>query len=209
MCGFSGLPKLRQLVSPSGSAPTQARFAEHSSTVSTAPRWGSAAPGGPLPSIAPAIGGRAPSASDGYRTVNGSASPDGSSSTAASAASGRRTVREPTIESYCSNAHLREATFDDPISSTRMSAGSEDVSTTGGAGYSGVAGSAGSRTYVGHSSTKAVTGMSPTSEAPSNTRSRRVSVTTPMAVPSTSQRAQTASTASSCAGSTTQSIRSC
>ena len=27
MCGFSGLPKLRQLVSPSGSAPTQARLA--------------------------------------------------------------------------------------------------------------------------------------------------------------------------------------
>ena len=37
-CGFSGLPKLRQLVSPSGSAPTQARLAEHSSTASTAPR---------------------------------------------------------------------------------------------------------------------------------------------------------------------------
>ena len=36
--GFSGLPKFRQLVSPSGSAPTQARLAEHSSTASTAPR---------------------------------------------------------------------------------------------------------------------------------------------------------------------------
>ena len=37
MCGFSGLPKFRQLVSPSGSAPTQARFSAHSSTASTAP----------------------------------------------------------------------------------------------------------------------------------------------------------------------------
>src|SRR6185436_3637937 len=61
MCGFSGLPKLRQLVSPSGSAPTQARLAEHSSTASTAPRYGSAATRRPLPSIATAIAGRAPS----------------------------------------------------------------------------------------------------------------------------------------------------
>ena len=28
--GFSGLPKFRQFVTPSGSAPTQARFAAHS-----------------------------------------------------------------------------------------------------------------------------------------------------------------------------------
>src|SRR3954466_5327173 len=160
MCGFSGLPKLRQLVSPSGSAPTQARLAEHSSTASTAPRYGSAATRRPLPRLAPAIAGRAPSASSGYRTVSGSASPDGSSSTAASADSGRRPVREPTIESYCSHAHLREATLEEPSSATSMSPASfEPDSTAGGAGYSGVAGSAGSRSYAGHSSTRAVTGM--------------------------------------------------
>jgi len=58
----------------------------------------------------------------------------GSSRTDASACSGRRTVREPTIESYCSNAHLREATLDEPSSATRTSPGSDDDSTTGGAG---------------------------------------------------------------------------
>src|SRR3954452_13200858 len=66
MCGFSGLPKLRQLVSPSGSAPTQARLAEHSSTASTAPRYGSAATRRPLPSIATAMAGRAPSRDAGH-----------------------------------------------------------------------------------------------------------------------------------------------
>src|SRR3954447_19518020 len=50
--------------------------------------------------------------------------------------------------------------------------------------------------------------MSPTSISPSNTRSRRVPVTSPIAVALTSQRAHTVSTSSSRAGSTTQSIRS-
>ena len=50
--------------------------------------------------------------------------------------------------------------------------------------------------------------MSPTSAPSSNTRSRRVSVTLPIAVPSTSHFAQTASTSWSLAGSTTHSIRS-
>jgi hypothetical protein len=94
MCGFSGLPKFRQLVRPSGSAPVQARLAEHSSTASTAPRYGSIATRRPLPSIETAI-----------------APPCSSISTAASAASGRLTVREPTMQSYCSNAHRREARF--------------------------------------------------------------------------------------------------
>ena len=57
-CGFSGLPKFRQLVSPSGSAPTQARLAAHSYTASAAPRRGSQATRRPLPSIATAIAGR-------------------------------------------------------------------------------------------------------------------------------------------------------
>ena len=51
--------------------------------------------------------------------------------------------------------------------------------------------------------------MSPTSCSPSNTRSRCVSVTSPIGVARVSQRSQTASTASSRAGSTTHSIRSC
>src|SRR3954447_14193509 len=155
MCGFSGLPKFRQFVSPSGSAPTQARLAEHSRTASTAPRYGSAATRRPLPSIATAMAGRGPSPSAGYSAVSASGAvvplredeaapaPGGSISTAASALSGRRTVREPTIESYCSNAHLREATLEDPSSATSTSAASsEPDSTAGGAGYSGVAGSA-------------------------------------------------------------------
>ena len=54
-CGFSGLPKFRQLVSPSGSAPTQARLAAHSYTASAAPRRGSHATRLPLPSIETAI----------------------------------------------------------------------------------------------------------------------------------------------------------
>ena len=93
MCGFSGLPKLRQLVRPSGSAPTQARLAAHSSTASTAPRYGSQATRRPLPSIETAIA----------RAVGRARS------TAASACSGRRTVRDCTTQSYCSNTGRREA----------------------------------------------------------------------------------------------------
>src|SRR4051795_6013576 len=61
MCGFSGLPKFRQLVRPSGSAPVQARLAEHSSTASTAPRYGSTAPRRPLAVIATLSAGAPPS----------------------------------------------------------------------------------------------------------------------------------------------------
>ena len=50
--------------------------------------------------------------------------------------------------------------------------------------------------------------MSPTTSPPSNTRSRRVSVTSPIGVARTSQRRQRASTSSSREGSTTHSIRS-
>ena len=85
MCGFSGLPKFRQLVSPSGAAPTHARLAAHSSTASTVPVYGSAATRRPLPSIETPID-----------------APLSRTSTAASACSGRRTVREPTMQSYCS-----------------------------------------------------------------------------------------------------------
>ena len=54
-CGFSGLPKFRQFVSPSGSAPTQARLAAHSYTASAAPARGSQATRRPLPSIETAM----------------------------------------------------------------------------------------------------------------------------------------------------------
>ena len=77
-CGFSGLPKFRQLVSPSGSAPTQARLAAHSNTASAAPR-------ARVARDAPAV------AVDRDRDR---ATPSGSASTAASACSGRRTVRD-------------------------------------------------------------------------------------------------------------------
>ena len=45
----------------------------------------------------------------------------GRASTAASAASGRRTVRDWTIESYCSNAHRFDATFGDASSARSTS----------------------------------------------------------------------------------------
>ena len=110
--GFSGLPKLRQLVSPSGSAPTHARLAAHSSTASIVPRYGSQATRRPLPSIETAI------------AVPVSAS----ARTAASAASGRRTVRDCTIESYCSKAQRFEAIVGEASSARRISAGSSDSS---------------------------------------------------------------------------------
>ena len=107
MCGFSGFPKLRQFVSPSGSAPTHARFRAHSSTASTAPAYGSHATRRPLPSIDTAIAPDPPSGS--------------SMSTAASASSGRRVVREPTSQSYCSNAQRFEATFGDESRASSVS----------------------------------------------------------------------------------------
>ena len=51
--------------------------------------------------------------------------------------------------------------------------------------------------------------MSATSSSPTKTRSARVSVTVPIAVPPTSHFAQTSSTSSSASGVQTQSIRSC
>jgi len=105
MCGFSGFPKFRQLVRPSGSAPTQARFAAHSSTASIAPVYGSAATRRPLPSIETPMAG-------GWDPFN--------MRTAASDCSGRRAVREPTMQSYCSNSGRREAMFGDSSSASRV-----------------------------------------------------------------------------------------
>jgi hypothetical protein len=119
MWGFSGLPKFRQFVRPSGSAPTQARLRAHSSTASTVPVYGSQATRRPLQSIETARAPVPPSQS--------------SASTAASAASGRRTVREPTIGSYCWNAQRLLATFGER-SSARIASGPVGWSASRGAG---------------------------------------------------------------------------
>jgi hypothetical protein len=72
------------------------------------PLYGSHATRRPFPSVAVAI---APPVSS-------------SRSTAASALSGRRTVREPTTESYCSNAQRFDAMLGDASSARRTSDGS-------------------------------------------------------------------------------------
>ena len=64
------------------------------------------------------------------RSTPRSRSPSGSTSTAASASSGRRTVRDWTIGSYCSNTGRREAMFAERSSASSVSAGdSSPVST--------------------------------------------------------------------------------
>ena len=76
-------------------------------------RTGSTATRRPLPSIETAI-----------------APPESSVSTAASACSGRRTVREPTRQSYCSNAHRREARLALPSSASSVPPASRPASST-------------------------------------------------------------------------------
>src|SRR4051795_1956624 len=119
--GFSGLPKLRQFVSPSGSAPTQARLRAHSSTASTVPVYGSHATRRPLQSIAVAIAPLPPSTSR--------------ASTAASDAPERRTEREPTIVSYCSYAQRLLAIVGAESRASKVSeAAAPSASTRGGSG---------------------------------------------------------------------------
>jgi hypothetical protein len=84
MCGFSGLPKFRLFVVPSGSAPTHARLAAHSKTDADRAVVRVARDPRPLPSIDVAM-----------------PRPFSSARTAASACSGRRTVRDCTSQSYC------------------------------------------------------------------------------------------------------------
>src|SRR6185436_7090184 len=93
------------------SAPTQARFRAHSSTASAAPVYGSHATRLPLPSI---------------ETASAPLPPSGSStSTAASAVSGRRTVRDPTIESYCSKTKRFDAMLGEASRASRLSLGDD------------------------------------------------------------------------------------
>jgi hypothetical protein len=120
MCPFSGLPKLRLFVVPNGSAPTHARFAAHSSTASTVPVYGSAATRRPLQSMLTASAGIGRSSPGALASESESRS---SASTAASACPGRRTVRDWTIASYCSNSGLREAMFGDASSASSASRG--------------------------------------------------------------------------------------
>ena len=122
MCGFSGLPKLRQLVRPSGSAPTQARLRralEHG-----------------LDRARVRVAGHAPAVPvdrDGERARCRRRAP--ATSTAASADCGRRIVREPTIGSYCSNTKRFDAMFGEAISARSVSAA--EVSSDSRAGGSG------------------------------------------------------------------------
>ncbi len=90
--GFSGLPKLRQSVSASGSPPAQATLSAASSTARQPASIGLRQPSGG-PSSETAIP-RLPSIR----------------STAASSP-GRRTVREPTSWSYCSKTHVFGSSF--------------------------------------------------------------------------------------------------
>src|SRR3989442_6245118 len=130
---FSGLPKLRLLVAPSGRAPAHARFAAHSNAASSVPTYGSAATRRPLQSM-----------------LTASALPSGSASTAASACSGRRTVRDCTIASYCSNSGLREERLGLRRSASSASVGAAPAaSVAGGGGYGGAPGLRGSRSYSG------------------------------------------------------------
>ena len=192
MCGFSGLPKFRQLVRPSGSAPTQARFAralEHGLDRAAV------RVGGDAPAVAvDRDRDRGPRAVDRRPDRARSAGPgraSGACSTAASACSGRRTVREPTSASYCSKAHLREATLEEPSSATsdlaRVLGGKQHrrrrVQRRGGLGRLEVVG----RALVDQRGRPAC--RRPASPS-SKTRRRRVSVTLPIAVPSTSQLAR-------------------
>ena len=96
-------------------------------------------------------------------------------------------------------------------SASSVTPGSETscLNTGDGAGYSPAGGCSTVRSYSGQLSTRAGTGMSATIAPSTNTRSARVSVTVPIAVPPTSHFSQSASTSSRCDGSTTQSIRSC
>ncbi len=110
MCGFSGLPKLRLLVVPSGSRTDagQVRGAlEHRGDRARcrgrprrAARCSRSRPRSPAQDPVPCHGHRR----------RASCAPCGAiASTAASACSGRRTVRDWTTESYCSNSGRREA----------------------------------------------------------------------------------------------------
>ena len=91
--GSSGLPKLRQSVSASGSPPAQATLSAASITA-------------PQPA---ARTGRARRAAGRRATRRSRASPSIRSTAASSP--GRRTVREPTSWSYCSNTHVFGSSF--------------------------------------------------------------------------------------------------
>ena len=110
---------------------------------------------------------------------------------------GRRTVREPTSWSYCSKIQVFSARF------------SALERRCLGAAVSQVSGSRCSISYRGHSSVRSRAGIEPTVSPPCKARSSPVSVTSPIGVHASSQRAHTRATASSICGRTTATIRSC
>ncbi len=72
--------------------------------------------------------------------------PWGSASTAASACSGRRAVRAPTRQSYCSKSGRRDAMFGEASSAVSVSRSEPPgASVATGAGYSGADGASGAR----------------------------------------------------------------
>ena len=93
-------------------------------------------------------------------------------------------------------------------SSASVASASRASVATGGA-YSGARGGAGRRSYSGHSSTSARTGSSPSSSPSRYTRMSGLAVTVPMTAPPRSHFSQHSSTASTFAGASTQSMRSC
>ena len=195
MCGFSGLPKFRQLVRPSGSAPAQARLAEHSSTASTAPRYGSTATRRPLPSIETAMAGAA--VEHQHRGVGRLGAAHGARADDAVVLLERPPARREVGAAQQRQQRARRRT-------------SPSASMRGGARVDRVRRARPARgRRPGTRRPARTTGRSPTSSPPSNTRSRSESVTSPMAVALTSHLSHTASTSATRSGSTTQSIRSC
>src|SRR5579864_7637438 len=105
MCGFSGLPKLRQLVAPTGVAPAHATLRQASATACIAPSRGSRLHQRPLPSSAIA----SPRCEPLMRI------------TPASPAPGDTTVLVCTIWSYC--CHTQRLLQILGLASSRLSAG--------------------------------------------------------------------------------------
>src|SRR5580700_8423516 len=96
--GFSGLPKLRQLVAAMGRAPEAATFRAASATACMAPTLGLRKHQRPLPSVERASARRTPFFSDSLMRT-----------TAASLAPGPASVLVRTLVSYCSVIHRFEA----------------------------------------------------------------------------------------------------
>src|SRR5438270_10457876 len=94
ICGFSGLPKFRQLVAATGVAPVQETLRADSATACIAPSLGSSQHQRPLPSSAIAS-----ARFDPLMRISPASAP------------GPSTVFDCTMESYCSKIHRLEQIF--------------------------------------------------------------------------------------------------